>query len=121
MPKITVEYSSNLTSNNAFEPKELLQAINQAVAKTSVFDPTSIKSVAHCNDDFAIGVEPGNFAAIDIKIEILDGRSQETKVQTVLNVVNVIKEKVKKVPGLDIQYSVDLSEMERATFIKDTL
>lgn len=121
MPKITVEYTSNLTSNNAFEPKEFLQAINQTVGKISAFDPASIKTVAHCNTEYAIGIEPGNFASIDIRIEILDGRSQEVKIQTVLSVVEVIKEKVKKLPGFNIQYSVDLGEMERSTFIKADL
>lgn len=119
MPKITVEYSANLTANNLFEPRELLSAINQAMASIPAYKEGSIKSVARSNNVYVVGTKAVNRAFVDVKIEIISGRTPETKINTSVKVMAVLKEQIKKMPGLETQLSVDIADMDSTTFLKE--
>lgn len=119
MPKITVEYTANLTDNNLFEPRELLTAINQAMASIPAYKEGSIKSIARSNNVYVIGTEPVNRAFVDVKIEIISGRTPEVKMNTSLKVMAVLKEHIKKMPGLETQLSVDIADMDSTTFLQE--
>lgn len=119
MPKITVEYSANLTDNNLFEPRELLSAINQAMASIPAYKEGSIKSVARSNNVYVVGTKAVNRAFVDVKIEIISGRTPETKINTSVKVMAVLKEQIKKMPGLETQLSVDIADMDSTTFLKE--
>lgn len=119
MPKITVEYSANLTDNNLFEPRELLSAINQAMASIPAYKEGSIKSVARSNNVYVVGTKAVNSAFVDVKIEIISGRTPETKINTSVKVMAVLKEQIKKMPGLETQLSVDIADMDSTTFLKE--
>lgn len=119
MPKITVEYSANLTDNNLFEPRELLSAINQAMASIPAYKEGSIKSVARSNNVYVVGTKAVNRAFVDVKIEIISGRTPETKINTSVKVMAVLKEQIKKMSGLETQLSVDIADMDSTTFLKE--
>ncbi|QIQ21693.1 5-carboxymethyl-2-hydroxymuconate Delta-isomerase [Zophobihabitans entericus] len=119
MPKITVEYSKNLTDQQAFDPRTLLVEINKAVNSVGEFKEQNIRSVIHCNDVFVVGIHPENRAFIEVSIQIIDGRSFAIKNDVTTRVLNVLKAQVKPVGNLGINFSVDVSDLNRNVFVNE--
>jgi 5-carboxymethyl-2-hydroxymuconate isomerase len=124
VPQVIVEYSNNLVSHKAFEPAKLVKAINQVLLESKVFQENDIKTLAHGNDVFAVGGPHANDKAeqafIFCKVYILAGRSAEIKQQLKQATMQVLREQVKPVAGLEIQASADINDMERDLFMKET-
>ncbi|WP_227613740.1 5-carboxymethyl-2-hydroxymuconate Delta-isomerase [Acinetobacter ursingii] len=76
MPHVIVDYSANLKD---FEPRPLLLQINTALVETGYCEALDIKSRAHMDDVFVIGLGAEQQAYVHVKVYLLSGRDQQQK------------------------------------------
>lgn len=121
MPQIIIEYSGNLTQHHVIDADHLPAAINKALEAIGLCNEYDLKTVVHRCDTFGVGNETGNRAFVLAKIHILPGRTHELKCKVADATIHTIKENLRPVDGLDIQVVVDISEMDKPYFRKETL
>ncbi len=117
MPHITIEYSPNLTR---CEPSAVLAQVNQALARSGVFDDADIKSRAVRLQDVLVGSQGAPCAFVHATIRLLAGRSAATRAALAADVLDALQRSLPDgaVDDRPVQVSVDVVEMDRATYAK---
>jgi 5-carboxymethyl-2-hydroxymuconate isomerase len=117
MPHIVVDYSDTLT--DAFDRGAFGTALHPVIAKT--LDNTTVESCktrfrrieeAHIADG-----APG-LAMIHIAVSILSGRDAATRRELSRAVLDVARAHVSPVPGLTVQTTVDVGDLDRDCYQK---
>ena len=119
MPHLIVEYSSNLPD---FPEREALAALNAAVcASPEVQDEADLKSRFVCTNSFEIGTAPANRAFVHAQLRLLSGRSPEAKQNLADRVAQVLRRLTPRPPGVMVQLSVEIVDMDRPSYVKERL
>lgn len=130
MPHLTLEYSANLaTLAPAFKPATALAAINRAAFASGLFGEADIKSRALACEQFCIGVEAAPRAFAHLRVALLSGRSGEERRQLAAQLLAALKstvdgqneQKSGRIPGGEIQLSVETCDLDRPSYAKDVL
>lgn len=134
MPHLTLEYSANLaTLAPAFTPAAALAAINRAAFASGLFGEADIKSRALACEQFCIGVEAAPRAFAHLRVALLSGRSGEERRQLAAQLLAALKstvdgeneqnsgQKPGRIPGGEIQLSVETCDLDRPSYAKDVL
>ncbi len=130
MPHLTLEYSANLaTLAPAFTPAAALAAINRAAFASGLFGEADIKSRALACEQFCIGVEAAPRAFAHLRVALLSGRSGEERRQLAAQLLAALKSTVDgeneqnsvRIPGGEIQLSVETCDLDRPSYAKDVL
>ena len=122
MPQTIVEYSNNLVEKGAIDPKSLPADINKVLAASQTFADADLKCIVHGNDLHARSCAPSeNKAFLWVVVNILSDRPLELRQRISKDIIAMLKSKIKRVDGLEIQISVDVHEMSRDIFIKENL
>ena len=120
MPHLIVEFSDNLTG---FPAKQILAELNTAVvASGQVQDETDLKSRTVRTSQFAIGTDstaPRGF--VHAELRLLAGRTPEMKRDLSDRIGAVLREHTPKPDGMLVQLSVDIVDMDKASYFKAAL
>jgi len=134
MPHFTLEYSDNLRHLDA---RACLRAVNAALVRTGQFDEVDIKSRARSVAVFEVGV-PAAAAPEDTargidaashagrperafaagQLAVLTGRPPEVRQALTRCVLNALEAAIAPHPGLHLQVTVELVEIDRASYVK---
>ena len=119
MPHMFVEYSSNLKDLNE---DLLLEKLNAAVcANPTVADEADVKTRIHALPTYRIGLHPENRAFVHVQLNLMAGRTPETKKQLSDAIAAVLKAHITAPSALKVQLSVDISDMDRDCYFKGML
>lgn len=116
MPHIHVEYTRNIAN---FDAKGVLGALNQVCLDTGLFGEADIKSRAVGLDDFQVGVKPELRGFVHVRVALLSGRSTEQKKGLSDGVLTMLMDRVKAGAGMEVQFSVEVVDMDRACYAKE--
>ncbi|MDB5800007.1 MAG: hypothetical protein JWL63_946 [Rhodocyclales bacterium] len=116
MPHLNIEYSANLAG--AFDVPAALRHLNDAVIAGGLFEPSHIKSRAVMLEHFRVGAEDSGQAMIHVRIHALPGRTPEALRGLSTSVVAALQAVVKPVPGLTVQITAEVAEMDAGCYAK---
>jgi 5-carboxymethyl-2-hydroxymuconate isomerase len=120
MPHLTIEISEN--TRLACSQEELLDEANVALLASGHFEESAIKSRCITLNTFRIGVEPVERAFIHARLHILDGRELAVRQAISKSICEIITDAVRPEPnGSPVQITVEVIEMERASFTKQVV
>ncbi|WP_343682204.1 5-carboxymethyl-2-hydroxymuconate Delta-isomerase [Acinetobacter baylyi] len=119
MPHIVIDYSANLEN---FEPKQLLLKINHALVETGYCQAIDIKSRAHKDDVFVIGLDTEQQAYVHVKVYLLSGRNQQQKTEIGQKVFEtLVADQVLNQQKISVQSCVELIEMPKQDYFKQVI
>lgn len=121
MPHLHIEYTDNLSGLNE---RELMQEINAVVcAHPTVPDEADVKARIACLDmnKVYIGTQPDNRGFVHVELKLMAGRSTEAKKQMSDGISEALRRLVPHPDGLMVQLSVDVADMDKATYFKGRL
>lgn len=115
MPHLTLEYTRNLSG---FDAARALAAVNEAMFDSGLFSEPDIKSRAIGLDEFQVGVLPGRRGFIHVRVAMLAGRSGDERKQLADAVLVALTSAVDGEPGMELQISVETTELDRPSYAK---
>ena len=119
MPHVIVDYSANLKD---FEPRPLLLQINTALVETGYCEALDIKSRAHMDDVFVIGLGAEQQAYVHVKVYLLSGRDQQQKQEIGENVLKILLSySALQQQDFAVQSCVELIEMPKQDYFKHVI
>lgn len=117
MPHLVIEITENVRLTRSQD--ELLDEANAALLATGHFDEPAIKSRCHTLPVFRVGTAPNERAFVHCTLSILDGRELAIRQLLGKTVCDAVAEAVRPGPdGVPVQITVDVRNMERASFAK---
>ena len=120
MPHLGIEYTSNLEN---FPEAHLLDALNAAViASGQVQNEQDLKSRTVRTEQFVIGADPTALRGfVHAELRLLAGRTPEMKRDLSDRIGAVLREHTPKPDGMLVQLSVDIVDMDKASYFKAAL
>ena len=121
MPHLHIEYTENLTGLNE---RELMRELNSVVcAHPTVADEADVKArIARLGmGNVYIGNQPDNRGFVHVLLQLMAGRSEQAKKEISDNLAAVLKRLVPHPEGVMVQLSVDVADMDKATYFKGRL
>lgn len=119
MPHLTIEYTSNLPH---FPEAEALRSINAALcASPEIPEEADLKTRFIVADSFEIGTAPAHRAFVHAQLRLLAGRSPETKKVLSGQIAAVLRELTPRPHGVMVQLSVEVVDMDRASYSKERI
>ncbi|MER6144168.1 5-carboxymethyl-2-hydroxymuconate Delta-isomerase [Streptomyces sparsogenes] len=116
MPHIVVEYSDTLAE--AFDRRAFGLALHPVVAKTVDTTVDACKTRFRRLDEAVIADGAPHHAIIHIEAAILSGRDAENKRALTAAVLEVARAHLAPVPGLAVQITVNVTDLDRAWYAK---
>lgn len=115
MPHIIVEYTSDL--NGKFDVPNFLESINAVVAEHYDGDANRIKSRAIAYDDYSIGVHHDAGSMVNIVLQLIEGKTDETKTEMGQAVFDYANETFQSDNDL-FQVSLEIRELSKQFYFK---
>lgn len=117
MPHLTLEYSSNVIVESDFAG--LFGELHDLLADTGGINIGNCKSRAYIARDFFIGSGDEKSGFIHLEIRFLEGRPSEIKQMIGNKARDILIERFRSsVAKLDIQITVEVSDIERSFYFK---
>lgn len=119
MPHMYVEYSANLID---LPKAALLEQLTGAVCgHPTITDEADVKTRIRAESDYQIGLNSAGRAFVHVQLSLLSGRTAEVKKELSDRLAAVLHQLVPAQDGLAVQLSVDIVDMERASYYKGKL
>ncbi|MEC4017201.1 5-carboxymethyl-2-hydroxymuconate Delta-isomerase [Streptomyces sp. H27-D2] len=118
MPHIAVDYSDTLSG--AFDRSGFGSALHPVIAKTVGASVEGCKTRFRRIDEAVIGDGSPGQAMIRIEVALLSGRAPESKSELSRAVLELTREHLATVPGLTVHTSVEISDMDRPSYLGHT-
>nr|WP_297528716.1 5-carboxymethyl-2-hydroxymuconate Delta-isomerase [uncultured Roseateles sp.] len=115
MPHFILHHSANLAE---LDVSRCLTAVNTALAESGHFDEIDIKSRAFKADDFLVGVDAHSRAFVAGTLSVLTGRNDDMRREMGAIALKALTSCVPATPGLHVQVSVEVVEIQRETYAK---
>jgi len=116
MPHVVLEYTGNLRPVATFG--ELFAQLHHVLAEVGGISPGNFKSRAIRLDDYFVGEGGDRQAFVHLTIHLFAGRSTELKQQLGRQSLAVLRQHFPPSGELDLQLTVEIQEIERATYCK---
>ncbi|QNP47864.1 5-carboxymethyl-2-hydroxymuconate Delta-isomerase [Diaphorobacter aerolatus] len=119
MPHLVIDFSANLTD---FPEAQILKDVNAALCKSpEIKDEADVKSRTNRIAHFEIGNQPANRGFVHAQLRLLAGRSPETKKDLAERIAVVLRKHTPHPAGMLVQLSVEILDMDRASYVKERL
>lgn len=119
MPHLTVEYSNNL---GAQDFQGLLTDLNAELLASGQFEEIDIKSRLIRLDDYLIGSQwSRQHGFIHVRLAMLKGRSLEIRQMLSQRLLAQLARCCRAQAGLQLQCSVEITEIDRDCYAKQTI
>lgn len=116
MPQLILEYSDNLTQLDA---KETLLALNKILVDSSdTIQEGAIKARAYKAEVFSVGTKPDFRGFMHLELRMMAGRDTESKKLIAHNLVETLQTMLPPQNGLEIQFTVDIVDMDPDVYTK---
>lgn len=120
MPHLVIELTENARLNCS--PDELLDEANAALLESGQFQEQDIKSRCIRLDTYRQGVEAADRAFVHARLSLLDGRDLAVRQALGQALCAVLAEAVRPAAdGQSVQVTVEVLEMERASYAKQVV
>lgn len=116
MPHLTLEYTNNLCPIANFN--EIFGQLHRVLAEVGGIPLGNCKSRAIRLDDYFVGEGSARQAFVHLTIRFLAGRSTELRRQISRQSLAVLQAHLAPPAELDLQLTVEIQEIERATYAK---
>lgn len=120
MPHLIIEYTPGL-----FEPDDLaptLAEVNSALVDGgSIRQETDLKSRMVALDAFRVGTAQGSRGFVYAQLRVLPGRDEPARAAMTACVGGVLRRRCRRPAGMQVQLSVEIIEMEKASYVKEIL
>lgn len=116
MPQITVEYSQVVA--DAFDRRAFALALHPMAAELIGSALGSFKTRFYGIDEAVIGDGEPAHAMVHVDFRLLSGRPPELKQRLGAAVLDLARAHLRAVPGLDIQVTVEVRDLDRAHYHK---
>lgn len=119
MPHLTVEYTDNLAG---LPGQQLLAELNAVVCgHPTVQDEADVKARLLPLSCFEIGTAPAQRGFVHVQLRLLSGRSDAVKKELSDAIAAVLHRLTPQPPGMLVQLSVEIADMDRASYYKGRL
>ena len=119
MPHLHIEYTDNLSGLNE---RELMRELNAVIcAHPTVSDEADVKSRIARLSSYYIGNQPENRGFVHVLLQLMAGRSEQAKKEMSDGLAAVLRRLVPQAEGVMVQLSVDVADMDKATYFKGRL
>ena len=121
MPHLHIEYTENLTGLNE---RELMRELNAVVCShPTVPDEADVKArIARLSmNNVYIGTQPDNRGFVHVQLLWMQGRSEQAKKEVSDGMAAVLRRLVPHPEGVMVQLSVNVVDMDKATYFKGRL
>lgn len=119
MPHLIVDYSANLAG---FPEAQALAELNQAVcASPEIAAEADLKTRCAMAGSYAIGTAPQPRAFVHAQLRLLSGRTPEAKRDLSERIAAVLRRLAPRPEGVLVQLSVEIVDMDRASYTKERL
>lgn len=119
MPHLHIEYTDNLTGLNE---RELMRELNAVIcAHPTVTDEADVKARIARLSNFYIGNQPDNRGFVHVQLQLMAGRTEQAKKEMSDGLAAVLRRLVPQPAGVMVQLSVDVADMDKATYFKGRL
>jgi 5-carboxymethyl-2-hydroxymuconate isomerase len=115
MPHTTVEYSGTLAE--AFDRPGFGKALHEALVTVAGGRAAGCKTRFVRHDELWIADGSPHHAMIHIEIGLLSGRTPEVKRTLTEAVLAAVREHTAPTPQYEVQFSVDLRDLDREAFV----
>lgn len=116
MPQLILEYSDNIIQLDA---KKTLLALNKTLVDSSdTIQEEAIKARAYKADTFAVGTNPDHRGFMHIELSMMAGRDTPAKKLIAQNLVETLQSMLPRQNGLEIQFTVDIVDMDPDVYTK---
>lgn len=120
MPHLIVEYSIGVLPDDTLD--DTLLALNEAVVGSgSLQKESDLKSRLVQQAAWRVGTETAERGFVVAQLRILPGRTPEMRAELAQRIAGVLREKCRRNEGAKLQLSVEIIEMARDSYIKETL
>lgn len=102
------------------DPSALIR-VNELLAATGHFDEADIKTRSVRFDSYAIGTAPAKRAFAHAKLAILNGRTEAVKSSLSHMLLNEMPKIFTAGPGVEIQFCVEILDIDKDSYKKSTL
>ncbi|MCR6633175.1 MAG: 5-carboxymethyl-2-hydroxymuconate isomerase [Magnetospirillum sp.] len=119
MPQITVEYSQEVTE--AFDRRAFALALHPMASALIDSAVSSFKTRFYAIDDAVLGDGAPSHAMVHVDFRLLSGRPEALKLQLGKAVLALARDHIRPVPGLDIQLTVEVRDLDRPNYHKAVL
>jgi len=117
MPHLTLEYTSNLSGTPP--TPELLLTAHGILHAVAGINPGNCKSRWREVGEWAVGFGDEPSAFVHLQIRFLEGRPLEVQQAVGEGILDLLKDHfLPGPPGLDVQITVDIQEIRKATYFK---
>ncbi len=116
MPHLVLEYTENVASG--FDPRALILKLSDDVLASGQFQKDDIKARAIQHDVYAAGLSSEQ-GFVHLKLSLLAGRAPEIRKALAQTLMTTLRHGI--APKQAIPLSVEIAEMERETYLKETL
>lgn len=116
MPQITVEYSQVV--QEAFDRRAFALALHPMAAELIGSKLDSFKTRFYAIEEAVIGGGEPCHAMVHIDFRLLSGRPPELKQRLGAAVLELARAHVRAVPGMDIQVTVEVRDLDRPHYHK---
>lgn len=119
MPHLIVEYSRNLQH---IDETALMDALTRVVCThPSVSNEADVKTRIHGLQHYQIGLNSAGRGFVHVELRLLSGRTQEVKQELSEQLSQALRATLPAQPGVEVQLSVDLVDMDKACYFKGKL
>ena len=119
MPHLFIDYTDNLTG---LDERGLMRALNAVVcAQPSVADEADVKARIARLASFYVGTQPEQRGFVHVQLRWLAGRSEQAKKDVSDGLAAVLRSAVPQPDGLLVQLSVEVADMDKASYFKGRL
>lgn len=118
MPHTTVEYSGVLA--DAFDRPGFAKDLHSAIVSVADGRAGGCKTRFVRQDEMYIADGSPHYAMVHIEIALLSGRTAETKRALNQVVLDLAREHTEATPRLEVQFSVNIRDLERETYLGHT-
>ncbi|WP_225781533.1 5-carboxymethyl-2-hydroxymuconate Delta-isomerase [Xenophilus sp. Marseille-Q4582] len=119
MPHLVIEHSRNLGD---FPFERIVPALNRSVtASPEILDEADLKTRVLALDDYRVGNQAEGRAFVHAQLRLMAGRSPEAKKDLAERIATVLRAELPRPAGLMLQLSVEIVDMDRASYVKERL
>ncbi|WP_315128467.1 5-carboxymethyl-2-hydroxymuconate Delta-isomerase [Comamonas antarctica] len=119
MPHLYVEYSANLPGLP--EQQMLTELVSAVCGHPSIVDEFDVKGRIAATQQYVIGTGAGPRGFIHADLRLLSGRTPEAKKELSDLIAEVLRRLTPHPMGMLVQVSVEITDMDRASYHKSKL
>lgn len=117
MPHLILEYTQNL--GVGLQPVQALKRLAKVMLASGEFQENDIKGRAIRLDEAVVGAGEATPSFLHLKVCLLSGRTEEVRAALAAELMAALKSELQS--GIPAQLTVDIAEMTRATYTKESI